>query len=314
MMTRIIAVFVSFTFTLFFAAMFPTKNVAAEEQPLPPIDVIILVDVSGSMRFTDPKRIVLSSVADFIDKLPPDVSRVGIIGFSGRIQHRIPFMYTDAERKSWLRDELAQFVYVGYTDIGLAFMYAIDMIEDVAELNNPLIIFTSDGYIEISRLNPARTPQMSYADIEAALDTLDGMVPIYTIGMHNPDGIDVALLDMIATRSGGLSKFTYNAEELPDIFASIFDHHLSGIQKRLQAEIYETVDPEEEEIEANYEDEALELAEEVVDEEPPADVYYEDEVYEAEAVTFALGVLHYLAMFFGLTAFVSILRFIKIAL
>ena len=315
MKNKIFAVFISFSFTLLLAAVFHCKAVAAEEYFPPPMDVIILVDVSGSMRFTDPDRIVPTALADLIDKLSPEGSRVGIIGFNGHIQHRIPFMFTDSERKAWLRDELSRFVYAGYTDIGLAFMYAIDMIEDVTELNNPMIIFTSDGYIQISRLNPRRTARMSYADVEAALDTLDGVVPVYTIGMHNPDGIDVPLLEMIALRSGGLSKFTYNTEELPGILAEIFEHHTERSLERIRAKQQEVVYeiPEGEEEEEVVEDEAYDYT---VDEEEPQLAYdeeeLEEEVYEIETAAFEMGVLHYLAVFFALTALVGVLRVISL--
>ena len=283
-------------------------TVRGQENIPPPMDVIFLVDVSGSMRYTDPDRIVLSAIADFIDKLP-EASRVGVIGFSGRIQHVIPLTYTDNEVRAQLRDELSRFVYVGYTDIGLAFMYAIDMIEDVQSLNNPMIIFTSDGYIQIARrLAANRTARMSYDDVEAALDILDRLVPIYTVGMHNPDGIDVALLDMIAERSGGLSKFTYDAEELPEIFAEIFEHHT----ERVQYELPSIELMEEEEDETLADDEVYE--EEVVDAGQLAGYENEDEAYEIERGTFEMGALHYLAIFFGLTALVGVLRFIRIVL
>ena len=295
--------------TLLLVLVFLPMEADAHEHPPLPIEVIFLVDVSGSMRFTDPDRIVLSAIADIIDKLEPHLSRVGIIGFNGQVQHRIPFMYVDEEKKDWLRDELSRFVYVGYTDIGLAFMYALEMIEDVTELNNPMFIFISDGYIQISRLNPRRTAQMSYADIESALDALDGMVPIYTIGMHNPDGIDVPLLEMISQRSGGLSKFTYHADELPGILAAIFEHHVERSRIYMPEPASEIIYEDDEEPEIKYEEEY-----DAVEDEEPFQEYEEEIVEEAENNGFALGVLHYLAMFFGMTALLGVLRVISLVM
>lgn len=303
MMTRFV---LSIAVILIFSQMLTTSG---QERSPPPMDVIFLVDLSGSMRFTDPDRIVLSAIADFIDKLAPDVSRVGVIGFSGGILHSIPFTYVDTERKASLRYEISLFEYLGYTDIGLAFMYAIEMIENVPELNNPMIIFTSDGYIEISRRNVGRTAQMSYDDVEAALDILEHIVPVYTVGMHNPDGIDVALLEMIANRSGGLSKFTYEADELPEILAAIFEHHVMRSQEELPELNDEYVWDNNEE--AYAEEVVIVYLYEVEQvEEPPQD----DEVFEEEVGVFEIGALHYLAIFFGFTALVSLLRFISIAL
>ena len=287
------------------------------DEPLPPMDVVFMVDVSGSMRFTDPERITLSAIADFIDRLTNYESRVGVVGFNGAVQYYIPFGYVTDLRKEELREEIAGFIFTGFTDIGLALRAVVDMLVYAGELRNPVIIFTSDGYIQISRLNLERTAEMSYLDIELALDELDRRIPVYTIGMHNEDGIDVPLLEMIAERSNALSKFTYDARELPGILNEILLHHVERILYPEQAvlDTEETTDEEYEESQQEEPDEHYELTEDYEEDSEYYDLTEEENdalVYENNG--FVLGILHYLAIFFGLTATVGVISFVRTVL
>ena len=293
--------------------LLPLALSASGEERLPPMDVVFMVDVSGSMRFTDPERITLSAIADFVDMLTNYESRVGIVAFNGAVQYYIPFDYVTDERKENIRAEVTDFIFTGFTDIGLALRAVVDMLVYAGELRNPMVIFTSDGYIQISRLNHERTAEMSYLDIELALDELDRRIPVYTIGMHNEDGIDVPLLEMIAARSDALSKFTYDAKELPGILGEILAHHVERI-RYTEPEVYEAAEEIYEDIAQILPEEEPEEgeSEEEPEEEPEAydlQEEYDSEDYESNG--FAMGILHYLAIFFALTASVGVVSFIR---
>ena len=233
---------------LFFAPALHAEN----GTPLPPIDVVLLIDVSGSMRFTDPNRAALSAAADLIDMLTLGESRAGVVGFSGRIQYLMPLRLIETEYdRLEMREQIAAFQYVGYTDIGAALLVAAEMLHEAGNLQNPMILFMSDGYIEISR-HAARTAAESYADVEAALDLLERTVPIYTIGMHNPGGVDVRLLTMISERSNAHTLFTYDANELPEMVVSILEAHAARIP--VPEPVEHESEPEPEEIPAPVED------------------------------------------------------------
>ena len=91
----------------------PLSSIYAQEREVPPIDVVLLIDVSGSMRFTDPNRAALTAAADFIDMLAVGESRVGVIGFSGRMQYYLPFRVIEDEYVvAELREEILSFQYV----------------------------------------------------------------------------------------------------------------------------------------------------------------------------------------------------------
>jgi len=225
-------------------------------EPLPPIDAVLLIDVSGSMRFTDPNRAALTAASDFIDMLTLGESRVGVVGFSGLIQYYMPLRLVEDEHvQAELRREITRFQYVGFTDIGAALLAAAEMLYHAENVQNPMVLLMSDGWIEISPQMSHRTTADSYADVETALDMLERTVPVYTIGIHNPMGVDAELLEMISTRSDGYSQFTYDANELPEMFISILEAHVAAISMEVHQPEADVPDEPEQESEQELEQE-----------------------------------------------------------
>jgi len=282
------------------------------QEPLPPIDVVLLIDVSGSMRFTDPYRAALTAAADFIDMLTLGQSRVGVVGFSGIMQYYLPFRLIEDENiRAEFRDEILNFQYVGFTDIGGALLIAAEVLYAAENLQNPMVLLMSDGWIQISP-QLARTEADSFNDVEIALDILERTVPVYTIGIHNPFGVDVDLLEMIAQRSDAFAQFTEDANELPEMFISILETHVASIpvpdEVEEEEEIYE---PEE-----DYEAEEIESAEELNEIEEDTEETYEPEEYleyeETEAENGGgNGLLYTLAVFLSITAAWGVTRLIR---
>ncbi|MCL2839736.1 MAG: VWA domain-containing protein [Defluviitaleaceae bacterium] len=288
-----------------FAQAYPEDDVLTVL--LPPIDVVLLIDVSGSMRFTDPNRAALSGAGDFIEMLTIGQSRVGVVGFSGQIQYYLPFrLLEDEYAVAELREEITQFQYVGFTDIGAALLAAAETMYTAENLQNPMILLMSDGWIQISP-HVARRAEDSFADVEIALDILERNIPVYTVGLQNPHGgVDEALLEMIAVRSNAHAQFTQDADELPSIFISILEAHAA------------TIPEPEPEID---EPEAIEIEEVPEYEEAYAYVLYEAYEYEMldeyepledyEPIQERSNVLYVVAIFTGLLAAISTTRLIR---
>jgi hypothetical protein len=185
------------------------------------------------MRFTDPTRAALTAAADFIETLSVGESRVGVIGFSGRMQYYLPLRLLEDEYVvAEFREEITAFQYVGFTDIGMALLAAAEMLRDADNLQNPMILLMSDGWIQISPQAIGRTDADSFADVETALDMLEREVPVFTVGLENPQGVDVLLLRMIAERSDAYAQFTNDAEDLPEMFLSILEAHVASIPEQ----------------------------------------------------------------------------------
>lgn len=292
------------------------------------IDAVVLIDVSGSMRFTDPERQTLTAAADFIDALPLGASRVGVIGFSGRMQHVIPMQGLESENQlTELRGNIESFQYIGFTDIGMALLAGAEMLRGAGELTNPMVLLISDGWIQISPSQAPRVAEDSYNDAETALHILNTLdeVPVYTIGIHNPAGVDVELLTRIAEESGGTAGFTSETSELSEMFINLLETHLElsvQMPDDVEEELQEYYEPEQDLQEPTpYEQEEQEVVQpEIVQEEYTQPE--ETEAYEAEEIVYpedepqALvgwlrNLLYGLAVTSSLSAIISVVHLIR---
>jgi len=297
------------------------------------VDILLLMDVSGSTGRIDPDRAALTAAIDLIEMLPSGISRVGVIGFSGRIQHYFPFSALDSDVRAQMVEEISRFQYVGFTDIGLALLTAASIFENVDELNNPMVLLVSDGNIGLSPAQAPRTNADSYSDIETALDIFEvNNIPVHTVGLS--DGVDADVLQMIAERSRATAQFTNDATVLSAIFTALLENHIGdGFLHLEDDEPMESEDttetlpleaPSEEIIEAPTEIEAeAEPFQET--EEPTQEAFYEEshdayELYAYEAnddaerqplIGWRRNLLFGLAIFFAITASISVIRLVK---
>jgi hypothetical protein len=106
------------------------------------------------------------------------------------------------------------------------------MIDERESLHNPMIILFTDGMIEIGprQSEAGRTVSLSQGDVLWALNALDGVAPVHTIGLNTEGGVDEALLYMIAEHSTASAAFTTDADNLPGIFADIYTRHMETAQ------------------------------------------------------------------------------------
>jgi len=196
------------------------------------IDAILVIDTSGSMRESDPERTTIEAAQLFIDMLETRHSRVGIIEFTDVLHTVVPLTSVNSvQEREALRNTISGFEYGGWTDIGLALRTATEMmletsIESDVSNNSPLIILFTDGAIELAPWREDRTVEMSYADVEWALDALAGSTPIYTIGLNYHDDVNIPFLQGISEQTTALNFIVDEPGGLPVIFSEIFANHI----------------------------------------------------------------------------------------
>lgn len=191
------------------------------------IDVILVIDTSGSMRDADPERITLEAAALFMDMMETRHSRIGIVGFSGDVHSVMELspIYSSTTRSN-IRNTVSNFVYHGSTDIGLGLRTAAEMIlNDPVQTNSPMILLFTDGRIDLPDWFD-RTAEVSYYDAWWAVDNVGSFVPIYTIGLNFDDGINIDFLEEIASRTEAQSFIIEDAALLPELFHKIFANHI----------------------------------------------------------------------------------------
>jgi len=225
--------------------LFGVSTVFADLDEGGAIDVILIIDTSGSMNQSDPERITVEAARLFIEMIEAENSRVGVIEFATNL-NIMPLTPVDTEEnRETLSAFIEGFVYSGWTDIGLAMREAAEMIIEYGdEANSPLIILFTDGEIALGAGLP-RTEQESYEDVWWALEALEDSVPIYTIGLNYHMDVNVELLEEISQRTNALSFIIDEAYGLPLIFAEIYASHTRVF---VEYEEYEYL-PEEQEAE-----------------------------------------------------------------
>ena len=191
------------------------------------IDVVLVIDTSGSMRDTDPERIALEAATLFMDMMETRNSRIGIVGFSSDVHAVMPLTpIYDPHMRENIRHTVSQFEYQGWTDLGLAMRTAVEMVmDDPIQSNSPMILLFTDGRIEL----PAwfqRNVDVSYQDALWAIENSINLVPIHTIGLNYDNTVNIDFLSQVSSRTMGESFVIEDAALLPELFHQIFANHI----------------------------------------------------------------------------------------
>jgi Ca-activated chloride channel family protein len=204
------------------------------------IDIIIAMDISGSMLAEDlkPNRIEASKkiAMDFIDGRPTD--RIGLVVYSGESFTQCP-LTTDHSVLKNLFAEIKNGMIEDGTAIGLGLANAVSRLKD-SEAKSKVVILLTDGVN-----NRGDIPPLTAAEIAKAFK-----IRVYTIGVgaygqapfpfQTPFGgtvyqnvdvkIDEALMQDIARTTGGKYFRATNNESLKSIYQEIDEMEKSKIE------------------------------------------------------------------------------------
>ncbi len=191
----------------------------AEETP---VDVRAVVDVSGSMKTHDPERLAASAMGLLVSLLPEGAS-AGVWTFGERVDNPLPLGRVEAD---WRERALALPPSPRdqqYTDIEAALREAVEA-EAEANGGRHLILMT-DGVIDlppgrgdkpaIDRASRARIVE----ELAPALAEQGGTVHAIAFS----EAADLALVERLAQRTGGLATRVDSPEGLMGAFLDIFE-------------------------------------------------------------------------------------------
>ncbi len=198
-------------------------NAELDSKPLQslPSDVRVLVDISGSMKKTDPQNLRKPAL-DLIVRLLPDKSRAGVWTFGQAVNLLMPHRLVDGDwrKQAALKaNEINSIAF--FTNIGKA-------LEEVTyDQKNPSkdfkthIILLTDGVVDISKEAVANTKerQRVLAEILPVLKSA-GYI-IHTIALSAD--ADADLLKKISVATDGVFVTAHSADELTSTFLKIFD-------------------------------------------------------------------------------------------
>ncbi len=204
------------------------------------LDVVFVLDASGSMTKSDPNKVALDAYRLFVDLLD-DTCGIGYVVFTHELLEAGDIVdISDKEALEATKKKMAavKYDYAGYTDIALGLTKAKDMLTDPAvkeDHRKKVIILLTDGNTALPE-EGARSLEKSNNEMDATLMALyDYQIPVYAIGLNYNGRMKKEELDRIATETNGSRFETTTSEELVEIFSNIFGriYQLSGEQKEI---------------------------------------------------------------------------------
>ena len=228
----------------------PNSSLEATSVRQTKIAAVLVIDVSGSMKSTDPQRIVKEGARIFVDLLPSDGSKIAIIIFDEQIVNEFTFRDISVPQHRKDAIEFIRSIEFGDrdTDYGHALRIAYQELDklETDEDTLPVVVFFTDGIIDLKDAYRAgRTPrsqrtaelaeELARNEVEAVLS--DGRYPILPIGLYPNKNVppqfiisddDIKFLHRIAQETGTEEAFiARDANELRDFFINVYEN-ISG--------------------------------------------------------------------------------------
>ena len=184
----------------------------------PGIDVILLMDCSGSMKRTDPRNYRKSAAKLFISLLGKN-DRIGIMSFGDAARQMIPLTQNTPSHRKQLFDAVEEITSKEFsTNISDALQKGFEVLKRTAPRERMLIMM-SDGKLA---LGSKEKDAAASAAVEQLLPALaqEG-IKLYTVAFTEES--DSALLADLAKRTNGLFRFARRDRDVHLMFAAIFE-------------------------------------------------------------------------------------------
>ncbi|MFA7386289.1 MAG: vWA domain-containing protein [Thiohalobacteraceae bacterium] len=198
-------------------AILPASGLAATSG----IDAVLIVDSSGSMKETDPRRLRVPAAKMFLSLLG-EQDRVGLISFS---DNGYPVLHLTAAGKRQQDKLFAAADKVSakgaYTNLHAALIRGQDMLRDEADpQRRRMLILMSDGKMDTGDFAQDQILADKIRNETLAELAKDG-VEVYTIAFT--EASDMALMREMSQRTAALSRLASNDRELHEVFSQIFE-------------------------------------------------------------------------------------------
>jgi Ca-activated chloride channel family protein len=162
------------------------------------IDIVIALDISGSMRAEDFKpmnriHVAKKVVSDFVSKIRND--RVGLVVFAAKSFTRCPLTLDYSVFKRLLEDVDVGMIEDG-TAIGLALANSVARLKD-SKAKSKVIILVTDGVNNRGEIDPLTGAYLAQA----------AGIKVYTIGVGREGGAPVPIIDQF-----GIKRYATNPD------------------------------------------------------------------------------------------------------
>ncbi len=205
----------------------PTDVLPAQGQG---IDIMMILDVSGSMESVDfkPNRLEVAreTIDNFIDKRFED--RIGLVIFAGTAYTRVPLTLDHDVVKASLQDVSTASVGEDGTAIGMAISVGINRLKK-SQANSKVMILVTDGDNNAGAISPDTAAQLASEEgikvYSIGVGTDQTIMPVDFMGQTRyqtmDSGLNEPLLQSIADSTGGQYFRAADEEKLTATFEDI---------------------------------------------------------------------------------------------
>ena len=200
------------------------KEIRSEQNGL---DVIFVMDYSGSMNANDPDHTASGMVKAFIDTVHSADIRIGFVAYNDRIvSSAAPVSVKTQEERDALKAQMDSAGYSGNTDIGLGLNYAYGLSGQETGRKR-MIVLISDGESDLKGSKTGRSLEISNADLKNTVDACQSQgIPIYTVAFGKYDGSKEVLKE-IAKQTNAGNYTVEQPETLIDVLYGIFHSNMA---------------------------------------------------------------------------------------
>lgn len=195
------------------------------------LDVVFVIDASGSMNDSDKNKIALDAFNLFLDECD-DTCGVGYVVYSDKIKESKQITLLDKEdNRTLLKKQIASSgdKREGNTDIALGVSKAISILDESEKSDknrNRAIILLSDGNTYLK--GSSRTVESSKKELSSDTEKLSNKgIPVFSIGLNADGTLDEKEMVDIASKTGGDYFFPNTADSLPGVISKIMANYLN---------------------------------------------------------------------------------------
>ena len=176
-------------------------------------DVMLIIDRSGSMRWSSPAiEDAKTSAKLFVDYMSDD-DYAGVVSFASSASYNYHLTPLTAAIKIAIKNAIDSITADGYTAIGEGLRYGLNDLTSRGDTTHSwAMVLLSDGH---QSAGVGEDPEDVIPDIQAS----DVPIKVFTIGLG--DYVDKALLEQIATETGGKYYYAATSDLLREIYDSI---------------------------------------------------------------------------------------------
>ena len=192
------------------------------------IEGMLVVDVSNSMKSSDPKNISNEAMKMFIDMASFNGDKIGAIAYADEVMREKALVKIKSEQdKKDLKSFIDSVQKYMYTDLSTGVKEAVNVLDSSHEQGYyPLIVLLADGNNELDP-KKSKTEKQAEKDLDQAVAAAKAKgYPIYTIGLNANGKLNKQVLTNIAKSTNGEFFEASSADKLPGILSEIFANHL----------------------------------------------------------------------------------------